>query len=147
MLDAFDHTVDVVHGGYHDYRDGLPRIARFHMVKNSTAIHSRHADVEQHQVDLPTGIQKAHDLFAAGGLQEIFETVSHQQGGDSVTVVCEVVDHQDGHPQKLCRDRRAHQSPPIGCCAGSSSVSSAVSAAAGTRLLRGFLRANVVFMK
>jgi len=76
--DAVDHALHVVQRGDHEYGDVLPRLAGLEAVQHGEAVHPRHEDVEEDQVERGV-LEFAQRLLSAGSHRDEVPQLAEEQ--------------------------------------------------------------------
>ena len=107
QLDAADDAVDLVDGGNHDHWNMPQAVACLHCRQHLVAIHVRHHDVEQHEIEW-LGIEQLQGLPAVGRGGDVQIALAGKPAAQGEAIVVDVVDDEKRGVAM------AHDVPPAG---------------------------------
>src|SRR5262249_3031037 len=88
-----DDAVDLVDGGNHDHGDVPQLLVRLHGREHLVAVHVRHHDVEQHEIE-PPGVEQVQSLTGVGGRGDVEIALACQPSAQRESIVLDIVDDE-----------------------------------------------------
>src|SRR5262249_31867767 len=93
QLNAADNAVDLVDSGNHDDRDVPQALVRLHCRQHLVAVHLRHHDVEQDEIER-FGVEQVQSVPAVGSGGDVQIALAGKPTAQRESVVLDVVDHE-----------------------------------------------------
>src|SRR5262249_14213804 len=93
QLDAANDAVDLVDGGNHNDGDVPQALIRLHCREHLVAVHVRHHDVEQHEIERP-GVEQLQGLPPIGGGSDVEIALAGKPAAQRKSIVLDVVNYE-----------------------------------------------------